>query len=225
MESYITIDNLIIPSNNFSDIYQRIQKHTYLTYLTNKFQWQELDIQNIDWLNLVKALSTIPQTKRATISKYIHKWRPTHKKLHQISHPGIITPTCPICAKEEDTDDHCFSCNHWELQQEQLKDLERLRQKIQKIKTYPIITQTITSHIYAWMRNIPPRATHFSISNPLHLQVQKAIITQNSIGWDQMVRGQIRKLWTTTQMIYHKEKIKTTLDGHSTSLRHYRILE
>ena len=73
MESYITIDNLIMPSNNFSDIYQRIQKHTYLTYLTNKFQWQELDIQNIDWLNLGKALSTIPQTKRATISKYIHK--------------------------------------------------------------------------------------------------------------------------------------------------------
>merc|ERR1712115_272545 len=208
MESYFIIDNLIMPSNNFSNIYQRIQKHTYLTYLTNKFQWQELDIQNINWQNLGKALSTIPQTKRATIGKYIHKWRPTHKKLHQISHPGIITPTCPICAKEEDTDNHCFSCDHWELQQEQLKALERLRQKLQKIKTYPIITQTITSHIYAWMRNIPPRATHFSISNPLHLQVQKAITIQNSIGWDQMVRGRISKLWTTTQKIYHKERNK-----------------
>ena len=63
MESYITINNILMPSNNFSNIYQRIQKHTYLTYLSKNSNCKTLTFKTLTGRILEKLFQPFPKLK------------------------------------------------------------------------------------------------------------------------------------------------------------------
>ena len=83
MTAFLKYQNKIITTGSLKPLIDPIQTQQSLQYLATKFQWNDDTTQNIDWDAIKKAQRNLNLHDKISIGKFIHKWRPTNKKLFQ----------------------------------------------------------------------------------------------------------------------------------------------
>ena len=120
--------------------------------------------------------------------KYSHKWRPTQHKLSQIDNTGSENSICPFCGEPKEDDDHPYQCPYPLMRDAQMETIALIKKSMEKINTYPILTEVITQYLKSWMRQTVPNILQKLIPTlPLHKLLLEATKQQDEIGWDNLL--------------------------------------
>ena len=108
---------------------------------------------------------------------------------------------CPKCDKQEDDWTHIICCNGQEGRVRWEQSIRKLEAQLSEIKTAPWIIKFVPEMLSEWRKstnlsNLPPGR----IAHP-------AFASQNSIGWGNMLAGQIGPEWRNIQSRYIKTHI------------------
>jgi hypothetical protein len=132
--------------------------------------------------------------ERASTIKLIHKWIPTNAFLYK--QRRVTTPCCPRCGQHDETAEHIYSCPEQYAQTERqillynkLKELVSLGMPL--VYASPL-EDKLTSLLAITSKN-EYRNTLIEQSTP------KAILHQNIIGWDNLLRGYASKHWQSIE--------------------------
>ena len=171
-------------------------------YMQEKYEWGD-SFQLIDWKALGMAFKTLPQSHKVSVMKGSFDWRPSNRHLHRRNPKKYPSDKCSVCKLEEETNEHIYRCPHHTSRLAQLKALNGIRTWGHKRKAHPLIIVAITRYLHTWMRGKEIDMEHrFSKSNPIHNKIWDAVQTQNSIGWDQALRGRLSIKWGEAQRLY-----------------------
>jgi hypothetical protein len=175
----IYIKDHVVLNNLHDTIRQARHKKPVFDYLRLKYKWCLTTINLIDWTLHGRVLQ-INKHRRIFNIKYIHQWLP-------VATHGSMTPnkpTCLRCNREEECQDHWFTCPHdAQFHQEQYK------------KTSDFLQD---SGLHTSLQPLVLRAMYGS-STPHTKDVQMVVNQQSAIGWGQFIRGRIALSWTTVQ--------------------------
>jgi hypothetical protein len=96
---------------------------------------------------------------------------------------------------------HVFTCQQDEVETHRKEQLQNLLEDLGTIKTPHLISTAIIQGITSWtdmeLGLIDSLRCPFSHSVvPSHMLLTQAYHDQTQIGWDQLLRGRISKLWS-----------------------------
>ena len=158
-------------------------------------------MKHIDWGSHRRAIESLSQRQRFSVSKWIFNWLPTNARLSSLVPQQHPTPLCPICETKQETNDHVYKCGHHTCRAAQITGLERVRAWAKKKKMHPLTISVFLQHINAWMRGTSVDMTdRFLEANSTHTKLQQAIQEQDEIGWGHALRGRLSKKWGEIQM-------------------------
>ena len=92
-------------------------------------------------------MQTLTIEHKVSFVKYSHKWRPTHKKLHQKKYFETVNSEC-ILYGEVEYDDHPFQCNDPIMKDSQEEIITDLRSSLTKIHTSLSIIRILKIYIF-----------------------------------------------------------------------------
>lgn len=77
-------------------------------YIKEKFLWDDERFNQIAWQSIKTAFQSKTPQQKVHLAKAIYHWLPTMAHLHKIKPEEYPTPTCNICKKYDETQDHIF---------------------------------------------------------------------------------------------------------------------
>ena len=105
---------------------------------------------------------------------------------------------CPKCNKQEDDWTHIICCSSQEGRVRWEQSIRKLEAQLSEIKTDPWITKFVPEMLSKWCKST-------NLSNLLPRKIAHlAFASQNSIGWENMLAGQIGPEWRKIQSSYIK---------------------
>eukprot|EP00957_Ditylum_brightwellii_P108921 8309442-Ditylum_brightwellii.AAC.1 len=97
---------------------------------------------------------------------------------------------CPVCATEIETWEHMFQCKHDTTCTARLHMIGKLGIGLKKMKTNNMCGVETT----------PPHIPRDELGDLL----SNAVVDQNELGWDNLIKGQISKTWGHAQAVHFK---------------------
>jgi len=177
-------------------IYRQIQhvlrdaatNQEYFTYLQEKFQWTNEQVQDIHWPSLQQAMRKLTKPERRIINKFIHKWLPLETRYHvqSLSEQQL----CPSCHLHPETAKHFIQCTNPDRQQLWTDLLSQVQ-------------------CLSFRYNIPPRIHAHLAQGLRHSMTPNNLATtqlaeqpayhhhQNSLGWKPLLYGRYLSQWVT----------------------------
>ena len=135
-------------------------------YLQDKYKWTPTTFNYIDWNSHHTLISKHKTPKdRIHILKGIHGWRPTKRRLHIINKQTKedqreqICNKCPLCKKNEETQNHIYQCTKMNAHNFRIKTLQNLTRYCQRRNTHPAVTKVLITNLHHWMENIQYKKT------------------------------------------------------------------
>ena len=122
----------------------------------SKFSWTRDTFKIIDWKIIETYLTSLPLTQKVQYVKFLHKWRPTQKKLFHSNPERCSSPECTLCGFPKDNDDHIFHCTHPIMREAQIEALNTLCQDLHHLHIFPPLTEAMINYLKSWMREVPP---------------------------------------------------------------------
>jgi hypothetical protein len=101
--------------------------------------------------------------------------------------------SCPRCLQEDETTAHVQQCQDPRAIAHRQLSLSIFHNRLRFLKTSRDIRWTILSHVKAWMTNTIPTQR---ITPP---SLRAAVRAQNSLGWNQFMKGRIANNWAPLQ--------------------------
>jgi len=160
----------------------------YFTYLQEKFQWTNDQVQDIHWPSLQQAMRKLNKPERRIINKFIHEWLPLETRYHVQSLSD--QQLCPSCQLQPETAEHFLQCTNPDRQ----KLWTELLSQIQHLSFWYNIPSGIHDHLAQGIRN------NMNLNNiaPMPLTGQPPYHQhQNSLGWKQILYGRYSTQWVS----------------------------
>jgi hypothetical protein len=184
-----------VTRNHKANIREAARGPQYFAYLRERNGWDSADIlDNIDWTSHGKALHSLPVPSRLAVIKFLHRWLPTNHNLHKQNHTN--PKCCGLCQAPDEDDDHMCLCPHTSATLIRAKALEDLTAALSACATDPTISDLLLEGCHAWFSHgkttIDTRAPD---DHPFREVLDLAIEEQNSIGWNQILRGRLSLAW------------------------------
>ena len=104
--------------------------------------------------------------------------------------------TCPRCGHAQETTHHVSTCSGQKAHRLFKHSVRNLNRKLKQMHTDPEIRYTLVRCLHLWRKGKPIDPTVFPRS--LHC----AVNSQNKIGWQDLVEGQLSKHWRRLQQSY-----------------------
>jgi len=204
-----TVAQLSIGGNSITSNHKRLIRNASLLpplklYIIERGGWEAAAWDLVDWNAHGKALNQLPIFKRHTISKFTFKWLPTNHNMAKRS--PLQNKCCPLCQHDDETDDHMCQCKHEGAQNIANEQLQELRNILQKYSTDPTLRTLLVQGVYGWIfqndktLDVDPPHDH-----PYYDQLRQAILDQNAVGWDQILRGRLATSWGTCYTSWNAE--------------------
>jgi len=163
-------------------------KQEYFTYLSEKFQWEADQIDDIHWPSIDKATQRLTKPERRIISKFQHEWLPLETRYHVQSTSTL--QQCPSCRQHAKTVDHFLRCHHPERQQL----WEELVSQIQRLTIQCNLQTSVREHLIQGIRSV----TSDTAPPPTNAPAAPTYCTrQQQLGWKQMLYGRYSQQWIT----------------------------
>jgi ribonuclease HI/predicted RNA-binding Zn-ribbon protein involved in translation (DUF1610 family) len=165
-------------------------------YLCKKFGWEHPTFDLIAWEPHRRAINR-HSTSKTTMVKFLNDLVPVGKVVNR--YDKKYPAQCPSCDEAMETQEHLHQCPNQVRQQwrEEFKDKMR-----RKMETYKTSKNIITLWIEGMFKGMLNEATTIE-GTPDTRQIIEA---QESIGWDQMIKGRIAKEW----ILHQKEAMGAT---------------
>ena len=116
-EATLFIKNIQITEKLKDNIRHSLYNTQIQQYLQKIYNWSTTTFNSIDWNAHNTLLSKHKTPKdRIHILKGIHRWRPTKQRLSLINgqkkddQKEQINNTCPLCQRNEETQNHIYQC-------------------------------------------------------------------------------------------------------------------
>lgn len=138
------------------------------------------------------ALKRLSHSDCQKIQKFNYNHLPTNRRLSKFH--LHITPNCPCCASDEESDNHVIWCNKGErFEAKQLWETD-VYHFLSEQHTPPLVRTAIMLGFHHWIYNkpIPPILQYIPTASP---DIQAAYNDQTKIGWDHFLRGRLSIFW------------------------------
>jgi hypothetical protein len=149
------------------------------------------------------------QTDKTRLHKFVHRWLPTNKKLHDYNKEQ--TNKCPS-SNAIKTNDHVTLCGNTRRNQIKTKTTTNLAKLLDKYYTCPHIKEIILTGIKKIWQGDYSQVTNHEISFTPERTTKRALDDQNKIGWSNFYRGRVALKWQTAQQEYYSDKFKKYQD-------------
>jgi hypothetical protein len=161
-------------------------------------RWDDSTFHGVDWAAYDKAFSRLTKSRQMSIAKISHGLLNTNYQNHKYYGTSSM---CPCCWDDIETLQHVFSCQHEEVSTHRTEQLHHLQHNLTTIQTPHLISAAIIHGISSWMEKEVGLidSLHCTLSHsvvPAHMIITQAYNAQSQIGWDQLLRGRISKLWS-----------------------------
>ena len=83
-----------VNSNLKNAIKEEAHVKDIIEYMKDKYDWTQGFFDSIDWRSHGKAYASLPTLAQISVSKCIHKWRPTLTRLHKFDPEKYPCPQC-----------------------------------------------------------------------------------------------------------------------------------
>jgi len=166
------------------------------TYWKVPLQW----MCNIEWKSLRKAIRRERETNKHHLSKLIHKQLPTFAMLKR--NRLSLTDACPICGKASETWDHVLKCQHVEMKQVKIEQMDNVKKILEKKKTHPVLQQRIVAAMLQYLNNYPITIPE---GDGLYKDINKSFRDQMTLGIGNMFCGVITHKFGDIQQNYYNE--------------------
>ena len=137
-------------------------------------------------------------TQQVTLAKCIHRWRPTLNIMHLIAPTKYPSALCNICKNAIETQNHVYFCNHPASREVQITALRTLEKKATDQGFNKFLIRSMLKGLHAWMHDLP--LPHISPKRTsTHKTARNAYYQQDALGWDNLLRGRLHRLWEVAQ--------------------------
>ena len=151
--------------------------------------WATHDVFDlIDWGAHSRALNK--QGKHfPTLVKYIHHILPLGMRVHKYDRK--YPPNCPSCREPSETLHHFWRCQAATRLTWRRNFLKQLDKRLIELGTGPEVRKLLVSKLRAVLDGQSPETV------PADLQITELNTQQELIGWEQILRGRMSKVWNT----------------------------
>ena len=111
---------------------------------------------------------------------------------------------CPRCNAWNETYSHVITCIDPKARRLRNTLLESIKAWMSRNDTYPELADILYTILYEWSRR--PSAFRLPFIYTADLELRETIITQNSVGWYNMLLGMQIKGWSKVQERYYRTK-------------------
>ena len=190
-EAQLNVNKKTVSGKYVKVIRQIYSEKVLKKYIQKKYKWSKRIMESIDWeahSAAIKSTSIVHQR----IVKLLHEVLPTNKVMSYRERHR--TPTCFRCTSGlDETTDHMIQCSTEEVQEWRLNVIQALTTvSTKEAAHHDVLLDIITTCLYAWMCDDPiPFKDEWT-------QYSDLITSQTSIGWRQLFRGRVSKLWAIT---------------------------
>ena len=194
-------------------------------YLKEKYDWDEVTFQKIDWDAHEHELSVIQGLHKISVYKLIHRWQPTNKVVQRNERRSKDTAKCTECG-EIDDQLHYMKCQSSYFVEARKYAWKKFRNALKNYKLNSSMIAVMWVGVQRWVYN----ELDDEENNDLPLgdditQEQCALLTQafeeqKEIGWEHFIVGRIAKGWG----IYYMNKIQDDEEQEGKVMRFTRNL-
>ena len=177
-----------------------------IQYITNKSAWQcTTIIDTIDWEARSRASLSLPQGNRLTIFKLEFDLFATMSQHHKME--KHMDHRCPRCCKLHENLNHVFQCS--QAASTRKSAWAQFLSTLQKTSTCPLIVETLGYGISHWSTGSLPQwqGPNPGPTDNFRLLMLSAFQEQQSIGWDQAIRGCLSVHWEKANTLYCQEQL------------------
>ena len=183
----------------------------FRAYAQKKYKWSGSTIESIDWPIHGRAIKQMKGGNKKVITKFIHGWLPVNK------HASTTTKTlCQICRISEETQEHMIQCNHTRCKKEKDKARDITLKALRSTRGDPVLIDIIYT-------NCTSEPTKQVKESQYPRRYKSIIISQNKIGWDQVIKGRV-----TTKFVQHHDQYamvnKIPTDGEQWMTRIIKVM-
>ena len=155
-------------------------------FIKNKYGWNTLTIDNIDWALHSTQYNKLPSSHQRSVARFIHHRLPSGNMMFDYKH------RCPFCkmSATSDTDhDHFLTCAHTL----RLKDkrINSIFLKLEKLHTPPFLRDIIIHSIDKYYNNGLVDDIQVPCPNTSQKEINTCAHLQQRIGWGHFIRGRI----------------------------------
>ena len=155
---------------------------------------------DLDWTGISTAMQASPLRRCRWIVKFNSEQCGVGSTLYRWKDSD--SAACPRCPHIPETTSHVLRCQGENSQVIWMRSIARLGRTLHKAGTDPEITATIIHSLHQWHSHGQPQC--FS-SNP---SLQQAWEEQNSLGWENALRGFLSRHWRATQLLYQRSLLQ-----------------
>ncbi len=187
----LSIDGTTVTRRLESTIRTTARLPSLINYYLERLHWDQFTFHSVDWATFGSVYQKSKQ--RNFITKFCFYTLPTGDRLHR--RDSSYDNRCPTCHAPDETDDHLLQCpSHarrvWrsDLIQSLLKPIDSLLD--------PVLVDILREGLLCWFRTETIDPTPYSTT------YQQLLHEQNSIGWNNLLRGKFSAEWNRLQQQY-----------------------
>ena len=159
----------------------------------------------VDWDNFETAINKSPAVYQTNIIKMVHNWANDGHQKKQFKCPeDPIEHKCSTGCDQIEAHQHYLSCFAPPMIKEKNKSINDLKKVLKLTKTALPIARTLLYGIQHVRGEILRSTRHCpSSTSPFHHTIYTVWQRQTSIGWAQIFKGRISKLWGKVPAIFY----------------------
>ena len=178
-------------------LYDQIHQDGIMNYWNNKQPHFTQMIQwSVDWRASGAALRQLSSRKHIWLCKHISGHCAVGRVM--VRRGSRMHAECPRCGAEDETTTHILRCPQAEALNIWNTHLEDLKTWLISRSTHPILTNTLIAGLRRWHANLPPLSSNSSEWD------KKCLLSQNRIGWENLLHGRAALEWAEQQHAYYK---------------------
>ena len=148
----------------------------------------------INWREIECARKSLPQHRQTWLTKHISGYNATGRQM--LRRKEWENSRCPKCNEEHENSDHVVTCPCNDAREKFDDMILDLCQKMERIKTCPVITEIITMTLFDGKDgSLSAQAveSQHEMNDAYYQVLQKSTAEQDIIGWTNMLEGEINK--------------------------------
>ena len=201
--------NIIVNNDVINSKYRQITTRCYhsiplRSYLKKIYKWKDSTISSIWWKGYHKSMEKLDSTDKLRIKKFIHDRLPT--KYRDNLYYKYKPAECSTCKCGVENEDHIMKCQTSARKDIRTTWLEEVKSFLNS--TAPdAVAKAIYNGLHQWLEPISIDIMYDISEDELWIdEVEKAVKTQNDIGWRNMIRGRLAIEWRDIMDSYIKHK-------------------
>ena len=189
--------DLKLPSPSRECLYEAIQDPVTQLYWIRHQRFSFDARLAIDWETCAAGMKALQPARRRWIAKHASSNCGVGKTL--VTWKYQDDDRCPRCRLPEDTT-HVLRCTAKGANDVWNESITKLTAYLQKTYTHPGLQESLLTSLHRWRHN------SFTFANFAEEKVNRAVTSQSSIGWKNLLEGLLSASWRQLQQrYYHRE--------------------